>query len=147
MLTVVTGPPCSGKSTYVLSHVDADADVVIDLDRLAFALGYPRAQISWGLDHPARDAARAARRHLIDQALAGCNLPGRTWIIDTDPPRPTLEIYRRAGADVVEMTTPLDECLARAAQRPDADAAAEQVRRWFARDRAEQHHTASRWAL
>lgn len=44
---VVTGPPCSGKSTYVDEHANR-GDLVIDLDRIAYAVGYPAESTSTG---------------------------------------------------------------------------------------------------
>ena len=35
--TVVTGPPCSGKTTYILEHM-AEGDVMVDFDRIAQAI-------------------------------------------------------------------------------------------------------------
>ena len=32
--TVVTGPPCSGKTTYILNHM-AEGDIMVDFDRIA----------------------------------------------------------------------------------------------------------------
>lgn len=36
-LTIVTGPPCGGKSTHIATHA-TPGDIVIDLDRIALAL-------------------------------------------------------------------------------------------------------------
>jgi predicted kinase len=33
MITVVTGPPCGGKSTYIQDNAK-DGDIIIDMDRL-----------------------------------------------------------------------------------------------------------------
>ena len=42
MLTVVVGPPCAGKSTYI-RRMARSGDVLIDYDALARALGSDRA--------------------------------------------------------------------------------------------------------
>lgn len=126
VLTVVTGPPCAGKSTWVRDHA-TNADVIVDLDRIAHALGYPAEQIDWNLQHPARDAARIARVAVIDAALDG--EWSSTWVIDSDPSRTTRSIYQRAGAEMVELDPGRDVCMARALAR--SAAAVEAVRRWY----------------
>ena len=40
MITIVLGPPCGGKSTYVAEQAQS-GDVVVDYDALAQALGSP----------------------------------------------------------------------------------------------------------
>ena len=37
MLTIVTGPPCGGKTTHIANHAHP-GDIIIDLDRIALAL-------------------------------------------------------------------------------------------------------------
>jgi hypothetical protein len=79
-VTVVIGPPCSGKTTYVTEHRGPE-DLVVDLDVIAQALGSPR---DYG--HPphlvpfmceARDAVlrRLGRKH---------GAP-RVWVVTTRP--------------------------------------------------------------
>lgn len=80
-VTVVTGPPCAGKSTYVREHA-GQGDVVVDLDAIAQSLGYPTAQVDWSepTPHAARVAAMIARASLVKAAIAG-KLTGapRVW--------------------------------------------------------------------
>lgn len=64
MLTVVTGPPCGGKTTYV-EEQRQPGDLVLDLDALAHSMGYPSTQVEWGDQHPAIQAARMARAHVL----------------------------------------------------------------------------------
>lgn len=110
MLTVVTGPPCAGKTTHV--HANAKpGDIVIDYDTLAVALGSPDSH-----DHPGAVAytAKAARQAAIRAAI-GCHRKGaRVWVIDTDPTPHRLHQYRKAGAKIVTLVTDRDELHRRA---------------------------------
>lgn len=97
-ITVVTGPPGGGKSTYIRERAQP-GDVVIDLDRLALAL------TTEGTEHHAypkhvTTVAVSARRAAIDCAL---QLPSDThvWIIETQPTQQADERYREAGAEIV----------------------------------------------
>lgn len=99
MLTVVTGPPCAGKSTYVRERAAA-GDVVIDYDQLARALGSDHTH-----DHPAavRRVARAARHAAITEAIA-CHRSGATvWVVDSRPSPSRRVQYDRAGAIYVHL--------------------------------------------
>lgn len=140
-IVVVTGPPCSGKSTYVREHRRPE-DLVVDTDAIAHALGYPTSQITWTLEHAARDAARVARIALLDWVLAG-PLDADVWIVETDPAPVLVGRLERVGATFVDLDPGLDVCLARAAARPDPTGTAEQIRQWYGV--GEQQRT--RWAL
>lgn len=139
MIVVVVGPPCAGKSTLV-DRGRAVEDLVIDLDRIAHALGYPTEQIDWSLEHLAREAARAIRVDLIDQVLAehpDPEYPGaHVWIVDSAPNAVARRAYRDSGAVVVAVNPGLDVCMSRAEQRAiDDDSLSvlqSQITRWFA---------------
>lgn len=82
MLHVVSGPPASGKTTFVASHAQP-GDVRIDLDEIANHL----AGLSEGNhDHSASviAIARAARNAAIDKALDHCSNVN-VWLIDSKP--------------------------------------------------------------
>jgi hypothetical protein len=95
-LTVVIGPPASGKSTWVLERAKP-GDIVIDFDRLAVALtgegGDPH-------DHPAAvtAVARAARSAAIDAAL---KTSAHVYLIHSSPGQQRMAEYRAMGAEVV----------------------------------------------
>jgi len=129
VLTVITGPPCAGKSTYIAEH-RTERDVIIDLDALAYALGYPTPQIDWDIEHPARNAARAARRDLIDQAIAGTYCTD-VWIVDSRPHQVTRKIYQRAGAHIVQLDPGPDECHRRAYLDQRSASTHEHIDRWY----------------
>jgi predicted kinase len=125
VLTVVTGPPCSGKTTHVRAHAQP-GDIVIDYDQMAQALGSPTTH-----DHPSAVAyvTRAARQAAIRAAL-GCHRRGaRVWIIDTEPSPGRRRQYAEAGAEVVTLLAPAEELHRRAADRPQAWHAA--IDRWL----------------
>ena len=82
MLTVVTGPPCAGKSTHVRRHAQCD-DIIIDLDRIALALAHE------GTTHHAypphiRHIAINARAEAIRTALP-LSRDYNVWIIHMRP--------------------------------------------------------------
>lgn len=110
MVTVITGPPCSGKTTYVAKHKQA-GDIVIDYDELAVALGSPVTH-----DHPEQIKAitRTARNAAIGAALRASRQGARVWIVDTAPGRDRRRTYRQAGAEVIHLTAPRAELHRRA---------------------------------
>lgn len=121
MLTVVTGPPCSGKTTHVHQRAQP-GDIVVDYDQLAQALGSPHSH-----DHPHDVAAvtRAARDAAVKAALAAHRRGATVWIIDTDPPTARRRTYHRAGATLITLTADRAELHRRAHQ-------AGRPRRWHA---------------
>lgn len=116
MLTIVTGPPCGGKTTHVQTHAQP-GDIIIDYDQLAVALGSPDHH-----DHPSATAyvTKAARAAAIRAAI-GCHRRGaRVWIIDGDPSPHRHHQYAKAGAQVITITAHHTELHRRAdADRPD----------------------------
>lgn len=114
MLTVVTGPPCSGKSTHVRTHAKP-GDIVIDFDLMAQALGSHTPH-----DHTAqvRHVTIHARRAAIDAALTVCRQVD-VWIVDCNISADRMAAYRRAGADIIRVDAPAEELHRRAdAERP-----------------------------
>ena len=98
VITVVTGPPCSGKSTYVRTHA-RPGDIVVDFDILAQALGSPTPH-----DHSAatRHVTIQARRAAIAAALTVADkVP--VWIVDCNISPERMAAYKTAGARVVTM--------------------------------------------
>jgi predicted kinase len=117
VLTVVTGPPCSGKSTYVRQQAQP-GDVVIDLDRIALALTVEDTADHDYPDH-IRTVARRARIAAIDAALPlhaqGC----RVWLIDAAPSKEQRAYYHRRDARFVSLTVTADVLAQRLAERPE----------------------------
>ncbi len=112
-VVVVTGPPCSGKSTHVRTH-RKPGDIVIDFDLLAQALGSPNPH-----DHSAavRNVTIRMRRAAIEAALAQRDVD--VWIVDCNIPPQRMIMYRRAGADIRVMSAPSEVLHERASrERP-----------------------------
>jgi hypothetical protein len=99
MLTIVTGPPCSGKSTYVQQHA-LQGDVIIDFDRLAQAFG---SHVTHGHNEHHWKVAIEARDTAITHAIA-CHTKGaRVWIVDSKPPPSRRKWYASQGGRFVDL--------------------------------------------
>lgn len=84
-LIVITGPPCAGKTTYAREHAQPETDIVIDLDTIAHALGYPHEHIDPNRrDHPAVRAALRARASILNEVSLHRSGRGTAWLIDTN---------------------------------------------------------------
>ena len=94
-VTLVCGPPCAGKTTYVTAHRQA-GDVVIDLDECIAKRGGRR----WTLDKAERQAGFDLRNQLI------CDLqrprPGspRAWLIVAAPTLDERQAWCKVLGDV-----------------------------------------------
>ena len=124
-LSVVVGPPCAGKSTYVQAARAID-DAAIDFDMLAVALGSSESHAASGL---IREAAFAARSAAIRAALAADD--GAAWIIHTTPSARQVDAYVEAGASFIMLDPGLDECLARAESDGRPDGTEAKIRAWY----------------
>lgn len=92
-VTIITGPPAAGKTTYALEHAKRD-DVLIDLDRLAAALMPITDDAAHDYPQHIRNIAIGARKAAMDRALRTrhrCNV----WIIHAVPTIPQLQQYAR----------------------------------------------------
>lgn len=92
MITVITGPPCAGKTTYMSEHAKPD-DVVIDYDTLAQSLGSEHAHghSAWVSEVAAAAWSAAVRRAVV---FRDCDV----WIIDSCPTPARARSYEAAGA-------------------------------------------------
>lgn len=142
-LHVVTGPPCSGKSTYIAEHASPDA-TVIDLDAMAEALGYPGSHVDWGEEtpHPARVAAMIARASLVKAALTG-KIVGEVWLTDAVVSAVAQARYAAVDSDLVSLDPGLDVCRERAARDHRSPATLNQIERWYSADEVGQ--TSEEW--
>lgn len=120
-VVLVTGPPCSGKSTHVAENA-SPGDVVIDFDALAVALGSPDSH-----DHPEelRPVVVAAWVSAIAEAV---RRPGRVWLVRVWPDAGD---FARASS-VVTLDVPADVCKARATAAGRPGSWASVIDSWWA---------------
>lgn len=113
-VTVVTGPPAAGKTTYVRQHAKP-GDVIIDFDHLANALS---GQDADNHDHPAHIQAvtKAARQAALDAAIKSS---ARTWLIHATPSPKQQADYSARGANIIVIDPGKEVVMARIkAERP-----------------------------
>lgn len=117
MITVVCGPPCAGKSTYVEGLAEP-GDIVVDQDLLASALTVSHDLHVYSME--VRSVARRVRKVAVGAALsvAASGVRTNVWIVHTDPSPDALRRYRVANARVKVLDPGRDECLARLLERP-----------------------------
>jgi HK97 family phage prohead protease len=128
-ITVVVGPPCSGKSTFVDEHAK-DGDVVVDFDRLAAAFGSKTAHDA---PYAIRNVTHAAREAAIDLILAG--IEADAWIIHSSPTPEWMSRYETAGAQVQELDPGIDACLTRAREDSRPEWTEDAINRWYASEK------------
>jgi len=118
VITIVTGPPCGGKSTFVRENAQP-GDIVVDMDSLALALTFP-GEKSHAYSDKSRSVARAARNAAVKQALSVAQGERRlgVWIIHTDPGVEARRMYRASSASFVELNPGRAVCLQRLKERP-----------------------------
>lgn len=114
-LLVVTGPPCAGKSSHVDEH-RAPGDLVVDLDRIAGALGHEGDHLDWADPSGVHQlVARIARAAVVKALLTGAlHVPAAAWVIETSPQRWQLAAYRRRGAEFIHLDPGREVCHERA---------------------------------
>lgn len=133
MITVVTGPPCSGKSTFVDENAKS-GDIIIDMDVLALALTTPDVE-PYGYSSFVREVAIAARSAAVKRALQvaqGERYLG-VWVIHTDPSPNERSVYRAMGGRIQEINPGLDVCLSRLSERKLVKASITEkvIRDWY----------------
>lgn len=127
-LTVVIGPPASGKSTWVEQRA-TPADIVIDFDKLAAALTGPSADPH---DHTpgVKRVAFQARRAAVAAALERADR-NDVYVIHSHPPPGVLAQYQANNAEFVTIdpgkATVLERCRA---ERPER--AVKSAEHWYA---------------
>jgi len=128
LIYIITGAPCSGKSTFVENHRDPD-DLVVDFDKIATALGSVKEHDATGL---IREAAFAARDAVIETALKAQD--ATAWIIHTWPTDAQLARYEEAGAEVIHLDTDRETCLARAEADNRPETTIEGINRYYGKE-------------
>lgn len=127
MITVITGPPCSGKTTYARQHAKP-GDIIIDFDLIAQALGSPDPH-----DHDPRlrEITAAAWSAAVDRLTTGYPAM-RAWVIDSRPTRMRQFAYQRARAKIISLTAPAEELHQRATADGRNDDAHRRITEWTA---------------
>lgn len=131
---MVTGPPCAGKSTYVDEH-RKPGDVVIDLDRIAVALGSDADHVDWSSNAPHRSVARDLRAYLVRNLLAEMSrdaVPFHVWLVETSPRSWQRQGYRRVDATIVDLDPSRETCHERAKAAGRTVATHGEIERWYA---------------
>ena len=125
-VTLICGPPCSGKST--LAHrLAKPGDVVLDFDDICVELG---SRDHWAHSQQVRHQAEAVMRgRMLGLGQSRAN----GYVIRTAPDaRQRVALARMLGAEQVWVLDPGQaECIRRARTRPRGTAQA--IRRWYAR--------------
>lgn len=114
-VTLVCGPPGSGKTSYVMQR-KAWGDLVIDLDAIMVAL----TGEAW-YDKPDNllPLALDVRDYLYQRIPASIENVNRVWIVAGEPdPAKRQALARRLGARVVVLALPASECVRRIANDP-----------------------------
>ena len=107
-VTLVCGPPASGKTSYVEKH-KSDRDIVIDMDDIKVSVGGKR----WDTCPDVFDLAIVERDRLL-RSLHASTAP-HAWVIHTgERPQARSEWARRLGcASIVVINTPANLCISR----------------------------------
>lgn len=137
-LYLITGPPASGKSTYVREHAQ-HGDITIDYDALANALGPVGPDPH---DHPdaIKAVTKAARQAAIDTALTMAS-EHDVYVIHSMPSARLIAHYQDHGAQIITIDPGQTTVLARCkAERPWRIGQA--AKQWY-RDQAASKHPAA----
>lgn len=98
MLYVVTGPPASGKTSWIEAHATA-RDIVIDLDRITRALAGPGSP-NWNQDPTLLRVAHKARYAAMYEAFEHRDKVD-VYLIHTMPTAKWLARYKRMDAKII----------------------------------------------
>ncbi|QFG09106.1 terminase small subunit [Mycobacterium phage ThulaThula] len=134
-LYLVTGPPASGKTTYVARHAKP-GDITIDYDALANALTPTTGPTHKHTRH-VMAVTKAARQAAIDAAIEHTG-EHDVYVIHAMPSQRTIDHYRALGAELITIDPGQAIVMARCkAERPwQMQQAAKQ---WYAERAASKH--------
>ena len=124
MIHVISGAPCSGKSTYMRTHATPGANLV-DFDTLNQAFG--------GAEHAQdkKELTLRARAAAIDYIIEHAD--EESWVIDTRPTAEQRARYEAAGADFIVLEADEATCRERAAADGRPQATIDAITSFFAK--------------
>lgn len=131
-VVVVSGPPCSGKTTYTEEHMGAD-DIVYDFDKIIHAITNKKDH-STGF-HAASDIALKMRWAILSEVVKADRV-GTVYMIVCDPTEllEKLSEWGRFDVEHKKMDVSEAECLERMEKdesRPDKEAWREAIKKYF----------------
>lgn len=131
-VTLIAGPPCSGKTTYARTHAAPD-DTVADLDIIAMQLGSPR---QWHHEDETRHEAEGFMRARM--AAIARMATGTAWVIRCVPEsqRRTSLAHAIGATRVLVLLPPTPTLVARARQRPQRAHTLRAIHAWLERYRS-----------
>lgn len=138
-IKIVYGPPCSGKSTYVESHMGND-DIRYDYDLLVRACTNKK-------DH---STAKSSGHGLVIDFRkkfiyrASTQKDGVAWIITRHPTNGLKNMLSDLDVEYIEMQVSCDECLKRLEadeMRPDKEEWAEIIKQYFCETEEQEDRT------
>lgn len=114
-LTIISGPPCAGKTTYVEQH-SRPGDLVIDLDAILASLDPSYRQWSGGTLPSLLNRGIRARNELLGSLHRVCH--GKAWFIVSAPTKAERDWWvSKLGGELVLLDPGTDECKRRAVAR------------------------------
>jgi predicted kinase len=123
-VTVIAGPPCSGKST-LARHLAQHGDIVLDFDDICREVG---GSHQWAHSSNTKTAAELLMRQRVSQ-LPTFN--GQAYVIRTAPrPAQRVSLAQHLSATVWVLDPGITVCLQRALSRPRGTSRV--IRRWYA---------------
>ena len=114
-LTIVSGPPCSGKTTYIKERAKP-SDIVIDLDGIMMRLAPNYRHWSGALDKSLFNKAVRARNAMLGSLKD--KREGQAWFIVSAPTKAERDWWQgKLGGEAVLLHPGTDECKRRAVER------------------------------
>lgn len=123
-IKIIVGPPCSGKSTYVLNNKKTD-DVRIDFDALAQALG---ASILHASEGNVRKCTYSVREQAIDWVIYH---EATAFIIHSRPSEEKINRYLESGCEFILLDPGKEACLERCEEDDRPEQTKDEIESWY----------------